>query len=292
MVRKTAAPTPGRAPGNKIQTIGETDLLDGGMLAIRAKVRPLEILYRDDALVAVDKPAGLQVHRGQETSGSGAYLLQRLRDQIGQRVYPLHRLDRPTSGVMLFALDNEIARRVAEQFRRGAVVKHYIAVVRGHAPAAGCIDHPLRRLPPRGRDRTPVRPAQTAMTHFQCLAKVELPFAVDPYPSSRYALVFLVPRTGRRHQLRRHMKHIAHPIIGDTCYGKGAHNRLFRERLGIKGLLLTAVRLGLVHPSTGERIIIAAPLPARFKTLFRRVGWEAAWQRFLATDSDGGLCPK
>lgn len=285
-------PAPVRAPGNDIQTITGAAPLDGGTMAIRANVRPLEILHRDDALVAVDKPAGLQVHRSEETSGSGAYLLQRLRDQIGQRVYPLHRLDRPTSGVMLFALDTETARRVAEQFRRGAVEKQYIAVVRGHAPAAGSIDHPLRRLPPRGRDRTPVRRTQTAMTHYQCLAKVELPFAVDPYPTSRYALVFLVPRTGRRHQLRRHMKHIAHPIIGDTCYGKGAHNRLFRERLGIRGLLLTAVRLGLVHPSTGEPIIIAAPLPARFKTLFRRVGWEVAWQRFLASDRDGGPCPK
>jgi tRNA pseudouridine65 synthase len=264
----------------------------GATMAARAEVRPLEILYQDEALVAVDKPAGLLVHRSQETSGAGPYLLQRLRDQIGQRVFPLHRLDRPTSGVMLFALDAHTARQVADQFRCGGVEKHYLAVVRGHAPAAGRIDHPLKRLRPRGRGRGAPGPVQRAVTEFQRVARVELPFAVDPYPTSRYALVSLAPRTGRRHQLRRHMKHLAHPIIGDTSYGKGAHNRLFRERLGIRGLLLTAVRLGVEHPGTGERIIIEAPLPPRFKILFEQVGWEADWQRFLSTGRDGGPCPK
>jgi tRNA pseudouridine65 synthase len=242
-------------------------------------------------LVAVDKPAGLLVHRSQETSQVGPCLLQRLRDQIGQKIFPLHRLDRPTSGVTLFALDAPTARQVAGQFRHGAVEKQYIAVVRGHAPASGRIDHPLKRLRSRGRPRVDAGPVQTAVTDFRRIARVELPFAVDPYPTSRYALVFLVPRTGRRHQLRRHMKHIAHPIIGDTCYGKGAHNRLFRDRLNIRGLLLTAVHLDLVHPSTGERITIAAPLPARFELLFRRVGWTAVWQRFASTNRDGGPCP-
>jgi tRNA pseudouridine65 synthase len=264
----------------------------GAIMADRAAAPHLEILYRDDTLVAVDKPAGLLVHRSQETAVAGVCLLQRLRDQIGRRVYPLHRLDRPTSGVLLFALDADTARRVAAQFRQGGVAKHYLAVVRGYAPARGRIDHPLKRLPPRGRARPAVGDAQRAVTRFQRLATVELPFAVDPHPTSRYALVALAPRTGRRHQLRRHMKHIAHPIIGDTCYGKGAHNRLFRERLGIRGLLLTAVRLGLNHPVTGERFVIAAPLPGRFEVSLKRFGWDGAWQAFTNDPNGGDPCPK
>jgi tRNA pseudouridine65 synthase len=253
---------------------------------------PLELLYRDDTLVAVNKPAGLQVHRsrGSEVTAAGRYLLQRLRDQLGRWVFPLHRLDRPTSGVILFALDGDTARRVAAQFRRGEVEKHYLAVVRGYAPDAGRIDHPLKRLTSRGRGRPAAGVPQTAVTDYRCLAKVELPFAVAPYPTSRYSLVGLAPKTGRRHQLRRHLKHIAHPIIGDTCYGKGAHNHLFRERLGIRGLLLTAVGLGLDHPLTGARILIEAPLPGRFRALLKRLGWDG--ETFTTTPKGKALCPR
>ena len=247
-----------------------------GPLGREVVVVPLDILYRDETRVAVVKPAGLPVHRGAQDAGGGHYLLQRLRDQIGRHLYPLHRLDRPTSGVLLFALDTVTARQVAGQFSRGQVTKRYLAVVRGYAPHRGRVDYPLKRLPPRGGRRPVNRPPQRAETAYRCLARIELPFAVAPYPSSRYSLVALRPSTGRRHQLRRHMKHIAHPIVGDTCYGKGAHNRLFRERLGISGLLLTAVELRFDHPASGARTVIRAPLPRRFQKLMARFGWEDA----------------
>ncbi|MDJ0783545.1 MAG: pseudouridine synthase [Desulfosarcinaceae bacterium] len=252
---------------------------------------PLEILYRDTALVAVVKPAGLLVHRSAEAPDARHYLLQSLRDQIGRRVYPLHRLDRPTSGVMLFALDAAAARQMADQFRQGRVAKRYLAVVRGYIAAAGRIERPLKRLSARHRRRANGNLPQNARTDYQCLAQIELPFAVHPYATSRYSLVALTPRTGRRHQLRRHLKQIAHPVIGDTCYGKGAHNRLFRERLGVTGLLLTAVSLAFDHPLNGARLLITAPLPHRFTAVLARLGWQAAWNRFAATTAGEAVRP-
>ena len=219
----------------------------------------LDILYRDDWLIAIHKPSGLLVHRSPIAAHEQRFAVQLLRDQIGQRVYPAHRLDRGTSGVLLFALEREVARTLAQRFESQAVDKRYLAIVRGHPPEHGLIDHALvRRLDPvevrRGkgagaRDALPedveegeggqftaaeleapltggaegaVEPAaQAARTRFRRLATVELPHAVDRYPTSRYALVELFPETGRRHQLRRHLKHIAHPIIGDATYGTG-----------------------------------------------------------------------
>ena len=234
---------------------------------------PLTILYRDAHLVAIDKPAGLLVHRDQETAETGDFALQRVRDQVGCRVYPLHRLDRPTSGVLLFALDAETAGRMGPLFHQGGVQKHYLAVVRGHTRAAGHIDHPLKRLPGRRHPKANGGPPQESVTAFRRLGEIELPFGVDRYPTSRYSLIALTPKTGRRHQLRRHMKHIAHPIVGDTRYGKGTHNRFFADHFGCRGLLLTAVALCFDHPLTGAQVCIRAPLPNHFAALIRRLGW-------------------
>ena len=213
----------------------------------------LTVLRRDEHLVAVHKPPGLLVHRSSLDAHETRFALQLVRDQIGAAVYPVHRIDKATSGVLLFALAPAVADRCRAAFETGRVAKRYLAIVRGHVPECGTIDHPLDR-----EDR-PDRPAgvrQPAITDYRRLAAVELPIAVDRYPTSRYSLVELRPRTGRRHQLRRHLKHIAHPIIGDTTHGHGAHNRMFRERFECHRLLLVAVGITLPHPCTGVPLAI------------------------------------
>ncbi|NTV94728.1 MAG: pseudouridylate synthase [Thiobacillus sp.] len=234
----------------------------------------LEVIYRDDRLVAIDKPAGLLVHRTNLDRHETRFAVQLLRDRIGQPVWPVHRLDKGTSGILLFALDPEAAADLGRQFERGEVAKTYWAVVRGHPQEAGEIDHPLGRMPDeygyRGSNDVP----QPAITRYRRLATVELPFCVDRYPTSRYALLELTPLTGRRHQLRRHMKHIAHPIVGDASHGKGRHNRLFQDKFGCHRLLLAAVRLAFRHPDDGRPVVISAPPGPDFADCLRHLGWD------------------
>ena len=227
--------------------------------------------------MAINKPAGLLVHRSPIDRHETRFALQLLRDQLGRRVYPVHRLDKPTSGLMLFALNPTAARLLGEQFATHRVEKSYIAIVRGWCPAQGRIDHPLREqqdaADPAGSRRT--ARVQVALTDYHRLAKVELDVAVDRYPGTRYSLVLLHPRTGRRHQLRRHMKHISHPIIGDANHGKGIHNRFFRDTLGCNRLLLASVAATIRHPLSGQQLRLTAPPGAEFETLATRFGWEA-----------------
>jgi tRNA pseudouridine65 synthase len=238
---------------------------------------PLPILYRDEHIVVIDKPPNLLVHRSEIDRHETRFAIQLLRDQIGQRVWPAHRLDRGTSGVLLFGLSAEIASLLGKQFEAGTVDKRYLAVVRGHPPEAGSIDHPLSRQ----RDAYEFRgeyssdEAQPALTHFRRLATIELPVEIDRYPSSRYALLELEPITGRRHQLRRHLKHIAHPIIGDATYGKGRHNRYFAMELSCSRLLLACTALSFDHPVDDRRIEINAPVSGDFAALLARFGWQA-----------------
>jgi tRNA pseudouridine65 synthase len=236
----------------------------------------LDILYRDDFLVAINKPAGLLVHRSDIDRHETRFAVQLLRDQIGQRVHPAHRLDKATSGVLLFALDADSAREVGGQFERNEVRKQYLAVVRGWPPEAGVIDHPLsRQFDDYGRKFSPGGAPEPlpAVTGYRRLATVELPEAVDRYPTSRYALVELQPTTGRQHQLRRHMKHIAHPIIGDANWGKEIHNRFFQQRFGCHRLLLACTRLELRHPQHGRALSIVAPLEDSFASMVLALGW-------------------
>lgn len=246
--------------------------------ASAAATEPLTILYRDASLVVIDKPPNLLVHRSEIDRHETRFAIQILRDQIGQRVWPAHRLDRGTSGTLLFALSPDIARRLGQQFEAGSVAKRYLAVVRGHPAGSGEIDHPLSRQ----RDdyefqgERASQEAQPALTRYRTLATVELPVAIDRYPSSRYALLELEPITGRRHQLRRHLKHIAHPIIGDATYGKGRHNRYFAEHLGCRRLLLASTHLAFDHPEDGRRIEIDAPVGGDFAALLARFNWTKA----------------
>ena len=236
----------------------------------------LPIIYRDDSLIAIHKPAGLLVHRSVLDRHETRFALQILRDQIGQKVYPVHRLDKGTSGVLLFALDRDVARVLSSQFEHGQVTKRYIAIVRGYPPESGEIDHPLARMADEHAGISPSATAQPARTRYRRLATVELPHRVDRYPSSRYALVELHPLSGRWHQLRRHMKHIAHPIIGDATHGKGRHNRLFQELFGYQRLLLAATNMQLAHPVSGQTLNLEAGLAEDFAEVIGRLGWSEA----------------
>ncbi|GBG12660.1 tRNA pseudouridine65 synthase [Novimethylophilus kurashikiensis] len=236
----------------------------------------LDILYRDDHLIAIHKPSGLLVHRTNLDRHETRFAVQLLRDQIGQRVYPVHRLDKGTSGVLLFALDPDIGRAVSGQFERQEVAKKYLAVVRGHPPETGEIDYPLVKRPD-DYEWTPDAegaPPQEAVTRYRRLAVCELPYEVDRYPTSRYALVELEPLTGRRHQLRRHLKHISHPIIGDATYGKGKHNRLFQTLFGCYRMLLANLELQVRHPVSDKVLTITAPLAEDFAVVLAQLGWK------------------
>jgi tRNA pseudouridine65 synthase len=228
----------------------------------------LPILYRDDWLVVVDKPAGLLVHRSPVDARETRFAVQMLRDQLGRHVYPVHRLDKGTSGALVFALDPATARDLSEAFAGAAVGKWYLALVRGWPDERGDIDHALR---PVEDDVLPAnkRSPQSARTGYERLETFEIPHRVDRYPSSRYALLRLQPHTGRRHQLRRHLAHLSHPIVGDSTYGKGAHNRLFARLYGVRRLMLACVRLELPHPVTQRRLRVDAPLAEEFAAVLR-----------------------
>lgn len=236
----------------------------------------LEILYRDEFLVAIHKPAGLLVHRSQLDRRETRFALQMVRDQIGQRVWAVHRLDKGTSGVLLFALDTGTTAHLSRQFESGQIRKSYLAVVRGHPPESACIDHPLTRQ----RDDYEFTgscanlEAQAATTRYRRLAKIELPYQVDRYPTSRYALLEVEPLTGRRHQIRRHLKHISHPIIGDTTYGKGRHNRLFSALFGNQRLLLACTGLSFRHPHSDNLSTLTAPPAQDFMAVLTQLGWQ------------------
>jgi len=221
---------------------------------------PLTEIYRDPWLLAVHKPAGLLVHRSPIDKHETEFALQYARAlNGGEHVYPVHRLDRPTSGVLLFARDPDTARTVGQAMMAGEVSKTYLAVVRGWTPESGTIDHPLKDEPEDRRLRGTEQPVRDALTHYRRLATTEIPVEIERYPTSRYSLVELYPKTGRKHQLRRHMKHINHPIIGDANHGRGRHNRYFAERFGQGRLMLAATELALTHPVTDEELILKAP---------------------------------
>jgi tRNA pseudouridine65 synthase len=237
----------------------------------------MQILFRDEFFVVVNKPRDMLVHRSDIDRRAATSAMQQTRDLLGGWVYPVHRLDRPTAGALMFALSPEAARRISAAFARGEVTKTYLAVVRGHASAEDVIRYPLKERLDRmtdGRARSDKSP-QDAVTAYRRLATVELPVAVGRYASARYSLLQVLPRTGRRHQIRRHMKHIFHPVIGDTSHGDGRHNRLFRDRFDNRRLLLAAAGLCWRHPYTGRATAVSAPLDADFQGIVRRLGWAA-----------------
>ncbi|KKZ52682.1 tRNA pseudouridine(65) synthase TruC [Haemophilus haemolyticus] len=236
----------------------------------------LEILYQDEFLVAVNKPAGMLVHRSWLDPHETQFVMQTLRDQIGQHVFPIHRLDRPTSGVLLFALSSEIANLMCEQFEQKCVQKSYLAVVRGYLQGKERIDYPLKIQLDKIADKFSQedKEPQEAITDYEGLKIVEMPYPAGRYQTARYSLAKLIPHTGRKHQLRRHMKHIFHPILGDTQYGDLHQNRALTLHFGCSRLFLHSNMLSFIHPITKEQITITAGLDEQWHQLMNQFGWE------------------
>jgi tRNA pseudouridine65 synthase len=263
----------------------------------------LTILYQDEYLVAVDKPAGLFVHRSFMDKDEIYFALQLVRDQIGQYVYPVHRLDRPTSGVLLFALTKEVAQKMNEAFAdksksasggdeqlnkvtndeaaqkdETSLTKTYYALVRGHLPITAqneLINHPLKeKLDKLGdkdvsRDKAP----QSAQTYYHVSKQASLPIALGKFDSVRYSFVKLQPVTGRRHQIRRHLAHLRHPIIGDINYGDNKQNPFFIKHFGFKRLMLIAKSLSFIHPVTRQKVTITAEFDEQWRQVFKTLNW-------------------
>jgi len=217
---------------------------------------PLQVLYRDARCAVINKPAGLMAHASGLARGEDDFLLHRLRDQFVTKVHLIHRLDRATSGCVLVAFDAEAASVLGKAFMGRDVGKDYLAVCRGWPEAEFTVDHDL--------DGGPGKPEKKpAVTVFRCLGTAELPVASAEHPTSRYALLQCTPVTGRFRQIRRHLKHVSHHLIGDTSHGDGRHNRAFRM-LGVHRMLLHAWRLRFPHPESGEMLTFTAPLDAEF----------------------------
>ena len=212
------------------------------------------ILYRDDHLVVVNKPSGLAVHKG--WARDRHYALTVVRNAVGCHVHPPHRLDKPTSGALVMALSREMAGQLQAAFAARRVDKRYLTLVRGVPPEAGVIDHPIK---PKG---APVEDGQEARTEFRRLFVFR----------NRYSWVEVTPRTGRLHQIRRHLRHIDCPLIGDVKHGDGRHNRLFREEFGLHRLALHAATIAFEHPVSGARVMVQAPIPEDLSATLREFG--------------------
>jgi tRNA pseudouridine65 synthase len=223
---------------------------------VTAPPGPLEELYRDDVLIVVNKPSGLAAHRGLSNE-RGDYVLTRVRDALGQQVYLVHRLDRGTSGAIALVLDPRHVAPLQRAFQEERVEKRYLLLSRGVIPEQVLVDYPVPRSLETPDERSP---AQTALRLLAVYA-------------DRYALVEARPRTGRYHQIRRHMKHLQRPIIGDTTYGDNKENKRFREQFGLFRLALHAASLSIPHPVTGRPLTIAAPLPDDLAQPFAAMGF-------------------
>jgi len=228
----------------------------------------LDILFEDAHYVAINKPHGLLVHRTRIAEEKKEFALQMLRDQLGQKVYAVHRLDRGTSGVLLFAKCPEAAAPLVKQFEERKTNKVYYAIVRGYTPEAATIDSPIR--PDKDHQH---KEAQDAVTHYTRLATIELPIPVGRYQTARYSLVQVKPETGRMHQIRKHFAHIRHYIVGDKKHGDWRHNKMFLNELGSPYMNLHAAELYFTHPFTDQPIALKAPLSPNMAALFYRFNW-------------------
>jgi len=226
----------------------------------------LDILFQDEHIIVINKPEGLLVHRTHLDKHEEDAVVQRLRDQIGQWVFPVHRLDRATSGALILALSPSIARLLGSQFESHEISKTYHALVRGHLPLTGYINYPLAKIDEvKGTARTKVAGTEKeAETAYKTVSKFTLPMPVSRYPEARCSLVEITPLQGRKHQIRRHFKHIFHPLIGDTRYGCRHYNALFKHDALPKRMFLHALNITFSHPIDGTTININAPYPDSF----------------------------
>jgi tRNA pseudouridine65 synthase len=224
----------------------------------------LQIVYQDDHIIAINKPHGLLVHRSSIANDAKEFALQMLRDQIGRHVSPVHRLDRKTGGLLLFAFEKDVEIALHQQFQNGQVQKKYLAILRGHSPDHQEIDYPLAK-----ENGT----IQEAFTSFITLNRAELDIPFGKHETSRYSLVEATPTTGRMHQLRRHFAHIFYPIIGDRKHGCNKQNRLFKEQWDMTTMLLHASELKFKHPVTGEIVALTADIGDEFRRVKQLMNW-------------------
>lgn len=224
----------------------------------------LEIVYQDDHLIAINKPHGLLVHRSSIANDAKEFALQLLRDQVNRHVSPVHRLDRKTGGLLLFAFEKNVETAMQQQFMNGEVQKKYLAVLRGYAPDQMAIDYPLAK-----ENGT----IQEAFTAFVTLKRAELDIAFGKHPTSRYSLVEASPTTGRMHQLRKHFAHIFYPIIGDRKHGCNKQNKFFKETWDMTTMLLHASELKFLHPVTGKQVQLKASVQTEFLRVMDLMKW-------------------
>ena len=224
----------------------------------------LEIVYQDDHIIAINKPHGLLVHRSSIANDAKEFALQLLRDQVGRHVSPVHRLDRKTGGLLLFAFEKDVEIALHQQFQNTLVKKKYLAVLRGHSPDQQDIDYPLAK-----ENGT----IQEAFTSFVTLERVELAIPFGKHETSRYSLVEATPTTGRMHQLRRHFAHIFYPIIGDRKHGCNKQNKFFKENWDMTTMLLHASELEFSHPVSGDLIKLNAETGTEFNRMKELMGW-------------------
>jgi tRNA pseudouridine65 synthase len=225
----------------------------------------LEIVYIDDFMVAINKPHGLLVHRTRLDSKAEEFALQKLRDQLNQHVFPAHRLDRKTGGILLFSLDTDTDKKLQPLFAEQKIEKKYLAIVRGYTDDEGEIDYPL--LKENGN-------IQESFTVYSTLGRAELDVPFGIHTTSRYSFLEVVPKTGRMHQIRRHLAHIHHPIIGDRPHGCNKQNRLFKQKCNLTTMLLHASELNFIHPVTGLNLSIKANPQSEFLRMTSLMGWE------------------
>lgn len=227
----------------------------------------LEILYQDEDIVAINKPHGLLVHRSSIARDASEFALQLLRDQINQTVYPAHRLDRKTAGILLFSLNKDMDKELQQLFQNQQVDKKYLAILRGHAPEEMHIDYPLKK------DNGVIQEAQT---DFKTIAHTELPFPSGKFATSRYSLVEANPTTGRMHQLRKHFAHIFHPIIGDRPHGCNKQNKFWKDHFEMDTMMLHASEITFIHPKTKDTITIKSSLQPEFKRVLAILNMETS----------------
>lgn len=241
----------------------------------------LTVVFEDEFILVVDKPSGLLMHPSWLDKHETDTLVKRVKHYAlskgeAYKVHTVHRLDRPTSGLVVISKSLDCARHLSNQFLEHHVEKRYWAIVRGYVDLSITVDYPLIEPHDKIADslaRTN-KPAQDAITHFHRIAQAEMPIPVDRYESSRFSWVSCFPKTGRKHQIRRHLKHIRHPIIGDSRYGCRHHTRAAAEHFHIRSLALRAVELRFNHPNTGERLVFVAPKSAQWAGWLTALGWD------------------
>lgn len=225
----------------------------------------LEIIYEDEWYVAINKPHGLLVHRTKIAEEKKEFAIQMLRDQLNQHVFLIHRLDRPTSGILLFAKDSVSAQKLAKLFEQREIKKEYFSIVRGYTEDQKTITHPLKK-DGYGEE-------QEAVTAYEMLGKIEIPIEVCRYPTSRYSLLKVKPETGRMHQIRRHLAKERHYIIGDKRHGDCKHNKMFEEKFDLHKMLLHASKINFIHPYTQKEITIKAKISSQFDEICQKFDW-------------------